>query len=139
MSLQAGLLSTIAIVDHQKRSVYSMDGAARRWPREDQKMSTYLYYCGHLQQNSFVVWITNSILISLIVWLCHYFSLFLTIGSMTMINLRVLGVAGRSQTIGQIANLYSRWMWTGLVILLVSGILMLAGDSILFCTNTIFG
>ena len=113
--------------------------ARRRFHEELKMLQTYLYYCGHLQENSFVIWITNSILISLIVWLCHYFSLFLTIGAMTVMNLRVLGIAGSSQTIMQIVNLYSRWMWTGLVVLFVSGILMLAGDSVLFCTNEIFG
>ena len=102
-------------------------------------MREYLHLCAQLQRNAFVVWVTNSVLVSVMVWLSHYFSLFLTIGAMTMVNLRVLGVAARKQTMTQVADLYSRWMWIGLVILFVSGSLMLAGDALLFCTNGVFG
>lgn len=39
----------------------------------------------------------------------------------------------------QIANIYSKWMWIGLAVLFVSGTMMAAGDSVLFCTNKVFG
>jgi hypothetical protein len=85
------------------------------------------------------MWFNGSILISLVVWLAHYLSVFLTVGSMVMTNLRILGFAGKSQTITQVGEFYSPWMWIGLSILSVTGLLMLAGDSALFCTNSIFG
>src|SRR5262249_17992099 len=96
-------------------------------------------FCSQIQRYPVVVWFTNSLLVSVVIWLSHYFSLFLTIGSMAVLNLRVLGLTGRNQTMTQIANIYSRWMWTGLALLFVSGILMAAGDSVLFCTNEVFG
>jgi hypothetical protein len=102
-------------------------------------MDHYLEFCGGIERYPFVVWFTNSLLASILIWLSHYFSLFLTIGSMVVLNLRVLGVAGRRQTITQIANVYSRWMWIGLAVLFVSGTMMAAGDSALFCTNGVFG
>jgi hypothetical protein len=102
-------------------------------------MNEYLDFCGRIEHYPTVVWFTNSLLASILIWLSHYFSMFLTIGSMVVLNLRVLGVAGRKQTITQIANLYSRWMWIGLVVLFVSGTMMAAGDSVLFCTNGVFG
>src|SRR5579863_10287692 len=102
-------------------------------------MNQYLDFCGGIQRYPVVVWFTNSLLLSILIWLSHYFSLFLTIGSMVVLDLRVLGVAGRKQTITRIANLYSRWMWIGLAVLFVSGAMMAAGDSVLFCTNTVFG
>jgi hypothetical protein len=102
-------------------------------------MNQYLDFCGRIEHYRIVVWFTNSLLVSILIWLSHYFSLFLTIGSMAVLNLRVLGVAGRKQTITQIANLYSRWMWIGLAVLFVSGIMMAAGDSVLYCTNGVFG
>jgi hypothetical protein len=102
-------------------------------------MDQYLSFCGQIERYPLVVWYTNSLLASIFVWLCHYFSMFLTIGSMAVLNLRVLGVAGRKQTITQIANVYSRWMWGGLAVLFASGTLMAAGDSDLFCTNGVFG
>jgi hypothetical protein len=85
------------------------------------------------------VWFTNSIVTSLLIWMAHYVSVFLTIGSMVMMNLRVLGIAGKSQTVTQVADFYAPWMWIGLTVLFFTGILMLLGDSALFCTNTVFG
>ena len=102
-------------------------------------MDRYLAFCGGIQRYPVVVWFTNSLLASVLIWLSHYFSLFLTIGSMTMLNLRVLGIAGRKQTMTQMANIYSKWMWIGLAVLFVSGTMMAAGDSELFCTNGVFG
>jgi len=102
-------------------------------------MDGYLAFCGGIQRYPFVVWFTNSLLASVVIWLSHYVSLFLTIGSMAILNLRVLGIAGRKQTITQIADVYSKWMWVGLAVLFVSGTMMAAGDSELYCTNGVFG
>ena len=102
-------------------------------------MNEYLHWCAQLQRYPIVVWFTTSVLVSVLIWLSHYFSMFVTIGGMTVVNLRVLGLAARGQTMTQVADLYSRWMWPGLVVLFVSGTLMLAGDSVLFCTNGVFG
>jgi len=85
------------------------------------------------------MWFNESIIVSLLIWLAHYVSVFLTIGSMVMIDLRVLGVSGRNQSVSDIADFYSPWMWIGLAVLFVTGMLMLAGDSSLFCTNGVFG
>lgn len=102
-------------------------------------MNTYLQFCSSVQSNHIVMWFTSGILISLAIWLCHYVSVFLTIGSMLMMDLRVLGLTGKNQTVSEIADFYAPWMWTGLGILLFTGLLMLAGDSALFCTNGVFG
>jgi hypothetical protein len=102
-------------------------------------MNTYLQVCQNVQANHFVMWFTGSILVSLIIWLAHYISVFLTVGSMVMIDLRVLGLTGNNQTVSEITDFYAPWMWIGLVVLFCTGMLMLAGDSALFCTNGIFG
>jgi len=102
-------------------------------------MHTYLRACHDLQNYPTVVWFTNSIVTSLLIWMAHYVSVFLTIGSMVMINLRVLGLAGKNQTVTQVADFYAPWMWIGLTVLFFTGILMLLGDSALFCANTVFG
>ena len=102
-------------------------------------MDRYLVFCGGIQRYPIVVWFTDTLLVSILIWLSHYFSLFLTIGSMAVLNLRVLGIAGREQTMTQIANVYAKWMWIGLAVLFVSGTMMAAGDSELFCTNGVFG
>lgn len=78
-------------------------------------------------------------MVSLVIWLAHYVSAFLTVGSMVMMNLRILGFTGKDQTVTEITEFYSPWMWIGLSVLVVTGLLMLAGDSIFFCTNGVFG
>jgi len=102
-------------------------------------MYWYLYHCWNLQHYPVVGWLTESILVSLAIWLSHYFSVFLTVGSMVMMDLRVLGWAAKKQTITQVADLYAPWMWIGLSVLFVSGFLMLASDSSLYCQNIPFG
>lgn len=102
-------------------------------------MSSYVHFCKDLEHYPIVVWFTSSILMSLAIWLCHYLSVFLTVGSMVMINLRVLGGAGKRQSLTQVGEIYGPWMWIGLTVLVVTGLLMLAGDAPLFCTNGVFG
>ena len=102
-------------------------------------MTFYLQACHDVQSNPYVVWLTGSVLPSLAVWLAHYLSAFLTVGSMVMINLRVLGFTGKNQSVTEITDFYSPWMWIGLSVLVFTGLLMLAGDSTLFCTNSVFG
>jgi hypothetical protein len=102
-------------------------------------MNSYLHACHALQSNPVVMWFTNAIVVSLLIWLSHYLAVFLTIGSMVIMDLRVMGLAAKSRTITEIADYYSPWMWIGLGVLTVSGLLMLSGDSVLFCTNGIFG
>jgi hypothetical protein len=102
-------------------------------------MHTYHQVCHNVQDNPLVVWFTSSILASLLIWMAHYVSVFLTIGSMVMVNLRVLELTGKSQTVTEISDYYSSWMWVGLSVLFVTGTLMLLGDSRLFCTNPVFG
>jgi hypothetical protein len=102
-------------------------------------MNTYLQACHDVTKNPFVIWVTGSIIVSLLIWLAHYVSVFLTIGSMLMVNLRVLGFAGKNQTVTEIADFYAPWMWIGLAVLFATGIPMLLGDATLFCTNGVFG
>jgi uncharacterized membrane protein YtjA (UPF0391 family) len=61
----------------------------------------------------------------------HYFSMFVLIGTVVILDLRVLGVAARRQTATQLAEQLSPWTWTFLVLALVSGFLefsVIAGD-----------
>jgi hypothetical protein len=101
-------------------------------------MHWYLHSCRELQRNPFVVWFTMSVPVSILIWVTHYLSAFVTVGSMAMVSLRILGVAARSQAITQVSRFYAPWMWTGLSVLTFTGLLMLAGDAALFCTNVVF-
>ena len=102
-------------------------------------MDSLMNVCRDVQDARIVMWFTQGILLSLLIWLAHYLSAFLTVGSMVMIDLRVLGVAAKSQSITQVTKFYWPWMWTGIVVLTITGFLMLLGDATLFCDNVVFG
>jgi uncharacterized membrane protein len=68
----------------------------------------------------------------------HYFSLFVLIGTTLIVDLRVLGVTARRQSVSQLAQQFFPWVWTALILALLSGFLMFttgAGD---YYADTVF-
>ncbi len=51
----------------------------------------------------------------------HYFCVFVMVGSMALVDLRVLGVAAKRTTISQLADQLFPWMWTAFTIATISG------------------
>ena len=97
-----------------------------------------LHICQALQQNSWIIALNSSVIITAIFELCHYAGFFLLVGSIALVDLRVLGVAGRSQTATAMAEQLFPWMWTGLAFACVSGFLMFAGDATDFYDASLF-
>jgi len=58
----------------------------------------------------------------------HYFTLFVLVGSIVLVDLRILGVAARSQSVTQVADTLFPWTWTALGLALLSGFLMFTTD-----------
>jgi len=56
----------------------------------------------------------------------HYFSIFICIGTIVILDLRILGLTARGQTATQLADQLSPWTWTFLALALVSGFLEFA-------------
>jgi Family of unknown function (DUF6644) len=59
----------------------------------------------------------------------HYLTMFWFIGSVAVINLRVMGVAARKRNLAELAEQLFPWAWTGLTLAVVSGFLMFATDA----------
>jgi hypothetical protein len=59
----------------------------------------------------------------------HYFSLFVLVGSAVLVDLRVLGIAARRQSVAQISEQLFPWVWIALSLALVSGFVMFATDA----------
>ena len=69
----------------------------------------------------------------------HYFSVFLTVGTIVALNLRVLGVAGHRQPVTQVAEDLSPWIWTGFITAVLTGLLItVPGAGELFIANFFF-
>jgi uncharacterized membrane protein len=91
-----------------------------------------------LQHNSWIVAVNGSAWLSAILELAHYFSFFLLVGSIAIVDLKIMGVAARRQSATQLAEQVFPWMWTGLVLNALSGFLMFAGDATEYLHNSVF-
>jgi hypothetical protein len=58
----------------------------------------------------------------------HILAIAAVLSSAAMIDLRILGVAGRSQTLRATAHRYVPWMWTGLIVLAATGLVLVVGE-----------
>lgn len=59
----------------------------------------------------------------------HYLTMFWFIGSMAVVDLRVMGVAARKRNLSELAEQIFPWAWTGLVLATISGFLMFLTDA----------
>lgn len=53
----------------------------------------------------------------------HYFCVFVMTGSMILVDLRVLGLAGKRSAMLQFSNTMFSWMWTAFGVAMITGIL----------------
>jgi hypothetical protein len=68
----------------------------------------------------------------------HYFSLFVLVGSIVVVDLKVLGVAGRRQSVTQLAEQLFPWMWTGFGVAVLSGFVMFATGAADYFPDKVF-
>jgi uncharacterized membrane protein len=68
----------------------------------------------------------------------HYFSMFILVGSMIIVDLRVLGLVGRRQDATLLADRLFPWMWISLLFNFLSGFIMFAGSATSYYHNDIF-
>jgi hypothetical protein len=59
----------------------------------------------------------------------HYLTMFWFVGSMAVVDLRVMGIAGRRRSLPELAAQVYPWAWTGLALAIISGFFMFATDA----------
>jgi uncharacterized membrane protein len=97
-----------------------------------------LHLCRWLQDNSFIALINGTAWTAAAVEIVHYFSMFILVGSMVIVDLRVLGLVGRRQDATQLADRLFSWIWVSLALNFLSGFLMFAGSATAYYRNDIF-
>jgi uncharacterized membrane protein len=97
-----------------------------------------LPFCEWLEHSSWITTISGTGWMYQAAEITHYFSLFVLIGTTVIVDLRVLGVAARRQSVAQISEQFFPWIWTALSLALVSGFIMFATDAADFYIDTIF-
>jgi uncharacterized membrane protein len=97
-----------------------------------------LQLCRWLQNNSFIAVLNGTAWTAAALEIVHYFSMFILVGSMLIVDLRVLGLVGRRRDATQLADRLFPWMWISLVFNFLSGFLMFAGSATAYYHNDIF-
>jgi len=59
----------------------------------------------------------------------HYLTMFWFIGSMAVVDLRVMGVAARKRNLMELSAQIYPWAWTGFVLAIISGFFMFTADA----------
>jgi hypothetical protein len=59
----------------------------------------------------------------------HYLTMFWFIGSIAIVDLRVMGVAARKRNAAELAAQMFPWAWTGMALAIVSGFFMFTADA----------
>jgi hypothetical protein len=90
-----------------------------------------------MEQWGWVLWIGHHWVLELISML-HYFTIFWVVGTIALIDLRVLGLVGMRQTATEWQKQLSPWMWTAMTICLVTGFLEFAPGGGDFYMNFVF-
>jgi uncharacterized membrane protein len=97
-----------------------------------------LHLCRLLQDNSLIAVINGTAWIAAALEIVHYFSMFILVGSMVIVDLRVLGLVGRRQDATQLAERLFPWMWISLAFNFLSGFFMFAGSATAYYRNDVF-
>jgi uncharacterized membrane protein len=97
-----------------------------------------LHFCRWLQNNSFIAAVNGTSWTAAALEIVHYFSMFILVGSMVIVDLRVLGLVGRGQNATPLADRLFPWMWAALALNFLSGFVMFAGSATSYYGNDIF-
>lgn len=98
----------------------------------------FLHFCTWLQHNSIILALDNSVVLYALLAILHYTGFFLLVGTIAIVDLRIIGVAGRGQDVTSLGKQLFPWMWTGLIFAFISGFLMFAGDATDFALASVF-
>lgn len=97
-----------------------------------------VHVCRWLEQNPFIMWLDTNVVLSLVLEILHYSGFFLLVGATAIVDLRVMGLAGRKEQPAALSEQLLPWMWTGFAMALVSGFFMFSADALDFYLATWF-
>ena len=85
-------------------------------------------FCVWLSATSLSQSIQNAFWVIPTVQIVHIVSIAIVMTSMAMLDLRLVGIAGRRQSLPDMAHRFLPWVWTALVVLLCSGSILIIGE-----------
>ena len=97
-----------------------------------------MHFCMWLAHTAVIKWLSDSVPISTFVEVLHYFSMFLLVGSIVLVDLRLIGVAAKRRNATELADDLFPIMWVGLALNFLSGFILFAGGAPDFYGNHVF-
>ena len=91
-----------------------------------------------LQDNSLIVTLNSVGWMAATLEIVHYFGMFVLVGSIAIVDLRVMGIAGQQQSATKLAQRLFPWMWIGLALNFLSGFVMFAGIAASYIPDSTF-
>jgi hypothetical protein len=91
-----------------------------------------------LQHTGWVTTLATSRWLYGLVSVVHYSAVFFCVGTIVVLDLRILGVADRNQALSVLAGQLRPWMWIGFGAVAVSGCLLFAVEAGDFAAVTLF-
>ena len=85
-------------------------------------------FCNWLANTSFSALIQNTEWIIPAVQTVHILAISVVMTSIVMLDLRLLGVFARTQTIDDMSERFLPWIWVAVVVLACSGALLITGE-----------
>lgn len=86
----------------------------------------------------FALWLQSHFYAIPIFQTVHILSIAVLFGSTLMLSLRVLGLNGSDQTLAEMLQRYRPWIWSALLALVASGIVLLISEPVRNMINPIF-
>ena len=103
------------------------------------EISNLLTHFGEaLQDNSLIVMLNSVGWMAATLEIVHYFGMFVLVGSIAVIDLRVMGLAGQQQSATKLAQRLFPWMWVGLALNFLSGFVMFGGIAASYIPDSTF-
>ena len=91
-------------------------------------LQTVQHFVSWLAETPLSVFIQNVAWIIPTVQTIHILCVAIVMSSMAMIDLRLLGLGARSQSLPDMVTRFMPWVWTALVILLLTGSILIIGE-----------
>ena len=85
-------------------------------------------FCDWLGATTLSGLIANNFWVIPTVQTVHIVSIAIVVTSMAMLDFRLLGIAGRAQSVAAVGQRFLPWTWIALVVLLCSGALLIIGE-----------
>lgn len=107
------------------------------------ELSQWLYttplndFAQSMSESAFSMWLVERFWAIPILQVVHILAIAGTFAAILMMNLRVFGKVGHA-TLGETAQRYTKVLWWSLVFVIISGVLMLFGDTVRNLLNSVF-